>query len=154
MLLGAFCRRIKYRITALFQHPWLPVNCCEWDCRLTESIKTNCLSHRRDKINQVFSQIKILQMEQALGSTDPPDKSERNSRQMCFGDKEDPMEKKMQCCLWSKNRLKTERVLWYIIFYRSWHIYRTFFTKLFVLSVFIANIFYRLLYFYFIYRYF
>lgn len=33
-------------------------------------------------------------MEQALGSTDPPDKSERNSRQMCFGDKEDPMEKK------------------------------------------------------------
>lgn len=33
-------------------------------------------------------------MEQALGSTDPPDKSERNSRQMCFGDKEDPVEKK------------------------------------------------------------
>lgn len=43
-------------------------------------------------------------MEQALGSTDPPDKSERNSRQMCFGDKEDPMEKKKKkhCCLWSR----------------------------------------------------
>lgn len=93
-------------------------------------------------------------MEQALGSTDPPDKSERNSRQMCFGDKEDPMEKNALQSLEKENRIRTERELWYIIFYGSWHIYCSFFTKLFVLSVFMANTFYRQPYFYFIYRYF
>lgn len=83
--------KIQNYSTLLSQRPWLPVNCSEWDCGLTGSIKTNGLSHRRDKINQVFSQIKILQLEQALGSTDPPDKSERNSRQMWSGDKEEPI---------------------------------------------------------------
>lgn len=44
--------------------------------RLTSPIKTNDFPHRRDKINQVFSQIKIVWVERAPGS------SRRNSRQM------------------------------------------------------------------------
>lgn len=58
-------------------------------------------------------------MEQALGSTDPPDKSERNSRQMCFGDKEDPVEKK-KCTAgfgvrewdWNRERAVIYNILW------------------------------------------
>lgn len=35
---------------------------------MTGPIKTNGFPHRRDKINQVFSQIKIVELEQAPGS--------------------------------------------------------------------------------------
>lgn len=124
--------KIQNHSTLLFQCPWLPVNCSEWDCELTGSIKTNCLSHWRDKINQVFSQIKILQLEQALGSTDPPDKSERNSRQMWFGDKEDPIEKpggegatavplELEDTIWRQ----AEVHVWCATFYGSGHLYCT-----------------------------
>jgi len=82
-------------------------------------------------------------MEQALGSTDPPDKSERNSRQMCFGDKEDPMEKKMHCCLWSK-RIGSEQREYCDIYFMEAGIFTVYFLlSFFVLYVFMANTFYR-----------